>query len=254
MRFAERLLLALSRDPTSADYPVEHYEAKHRSVEATTTSISSTFPTHYLGALRGARVLDIGCADGYEALALRELGAAEVVGIDIRLSHHAPACKGVRLLERDATASGFRDGEFDAAVTLSALEHFLDPEAVLREALRVVRPGGLVLITSGCWWGPWGSHMHFFCKVPWLNIWFSERTIMRVRRFFRHDGAMRYRECEGGLNDITLTRFERMVSRLGAEMALFKPLPVKGIEALVALPILREFLCHGFVAVLRRFQ
>lgn len=39
-----------------------------------------------------------------------------------------------------------------------------------------------LLITFGCpWLSPYGSHMHFFTKMPWINVFFSETTVMRVR-------------------------------------------------------------------------
>jgi hypothetical protein len=74
---------------------------------------------------------------------------------------------------------------------------------VLDEMRLAACPGGCVLITFfEPWLSPYGSHMSHFTRVPWINVLFSERTVMNVRSLFRSDGATRYEDVEGGLNRI----------------------------------------------------
>ncbi|GAA2652936.1 class I SAM-dependent methyltransferase [Nonomuraea recticatena] len=87
------------------------------------------------------RVLDIGCADG----ALRaEL--PQVVGVDAALTllreHPAPRLMG------EATALPFADGSFGAAVAVNMLYHLPDPLEALREARRVLAPGGMFVAAT----------------------------------------------------------------------------------------------------------
>ncbi|MFE3448420.1 class I SAM-dependent methyltransferase [Nonomuraea sp. NPDC059194] len=87
------------------------------------------------------RVLDIGCADG----ALRaEL--PQVVGVDAAFTmlRHHPAPR----LMADATALPFADGSFGAAAAVNMLYHLSDPPAALREARRVLAPGGIFVAVT----------------------------------------------------------------------------------------------------------
>jgi SAM-dependent methyltransferase len=49
----------------------------------------------------------------------------------------------------DAHSLDFPDGTFDAVFAHTLISHVTDPEAVLREMVRVVRPGGLVAVFDG---------------------------------------------------------------------------------------------------------
>lgn len=102
------------------------------------------------------RVLDLGCGPGESAFVVaRELGA-EVVGVDIsarmveaarrRLRRRHPELTGVRFEVADATALPFADSGFDLAVGHSFLYLVNDRPAALAEALRVLRPGGQLLL------------------------------------------------------------------------------------------------------------
>ena len=82
--------------------------------------------------------------------------------------------------------------------------------------IAALRKDGELLITFGPpWWAPFGSHMQFFTKCPWVNILFSERTVMRVRSKFRSDGAMRYEDVDSGLNKMSVAKFERLLRKVG---------------------------------------
>jgi SAM-dependent methyltransferase len=76
-----------------------------------------------------------------------------VVGMDLAqpIAQQAIArCPGLRVLRADARALPFVDGAFDVVVSLSTLDHFHRPEdlaASLRQLGRVVRQGGLLLLT-----------------------------------------------------------------------------------------------------------
>jgi SAM-dependent methyltransferase len=95
--------------------------------------------------------LDVGCGTG--ALAERLAGAGyEVTGIDPSqgmldvLAESAPAVKAVR---GSGTALPFEDNHFDLVLTVAALHHIADPDAVRRtlaEMVRVTRHGGRVLV------------------------------------------------------------------------------------------------------------
>jgi SAM-dependent methyltransferase len=111
---------------------------------------------HYLSSLgRPGRALDVACGYTDVPFVLTAVGHS-VVGSDLdpalpplwEARRAAPTVAGrAEYRPGDAEKLPFADGEFDAAYCVSALEHMNDPAAAAREMCRVVRPGGLVLIT-----------------------------------------------------------------------------------------------------------
>lgn len=92
------------------------------------------------------RVVDVGCGTGLSSVALKEI-AREVVGLDRSLEMLALAERSerVRYVIADALKLPFGDSEFDL-ITLSSAFHWLEREKFLREAGRVLRPGGWLVV------------------------------------------------------------------------------------------------------------
>jgi len=202
----EFILQKLSRAPQIEDYLNEHYELKHGDVNVYIRALKETFPN--LGAMISNKtVLDIGCSEGTETLALSMMGAYEAHGIDIRIDDEKNQKIKLQNLHNrmkfsvmDAQNTSFSNDTFDAIVTCGSFEHFDSPYMILKECNRILKEDGRIYLTSSVWAHPWGAHMNFFTKVPWVQFIFSEETIMNVRRSYRKDGAKRYNEVEGGLN------------------------------------------------------
>jgi GT2 family glycosyltransferase/SAM-dependent methyltransferase len=94
------------------------------------------------------RVLEVG--GGRSGLAALMYPGAEVVTVDIdpRLAGQGPADAASAFVCADACRLPFADGGFDAVTLFDVLEHVPDDRAAATEALRVVRPGGAVLVST----------------------------------------------------------------------------------------------------------
>jgi SAM-dependent methyltransferase len=94
------------------------------------------------GAVR--RILDVGSGRGLFLLEMSRLGW-ECHGTE-RAGFVDSASPGYRLHRGELVELGFPDAYFDAITIWHVLEHVRDPDATLREASRLLRPGGLIAI------------------------------------------------------------------------------------------------------------
>jgi len=97
------------------------------------------------------RVLDVGCAAGDTALALTEVGC-RVSGVDIE--DEVPDDRRdlfekflVADIEQTPLTKVFEPGSFDAVIFGDVLEHLIDPDAVLADAVRLLAPEGRILVS-----------------------------------------------------------------------------------------------------------
>jgi len=108
-------------------------------------------------ALRaGESVLDVGCGTGDLAGLFRRAGAGRVTGVDfcpdmLALARRKFAGRGIEWLCADATRLPLEDGRFDVVSAAFALRNMADPDAALREACRVLRPGGRLVVLEFAW-------------------------------------------------------------------------------------------------------
>ncbi|HEY4253738.1 MAG TPA: class I SAM-dependent methyltransferase [Roseomonas sp.] len=104
----------------------------------------------------------------------------------------------------DAHDLPFVDGAFEAVVAMNAFEHYRDPKAAAAEILRVLRPGGRVLIRTAFLQPQHEAPWHFFnCTRYGLAEWFADFDIetLRVSENFHPGHALAWlaSECEAAL-------------------------------------------------------
>ncbi len=105
------------------------------------------------------RILDVGAGTGANLSVLGKLRVRQVVGCDLSMDalRYSASAKGTVLARTDACRLPFRDDTFDVLIATDVIEHLDDDAAALHEFVRVLRPGGHLVLTVPAFpalWGP----------------------------------------------------------------------------------------------------
>jgi 2-polyprenyl-3-methyl-5-hydroxy-6-metoxy-1,4-benzoquinol methylase len=185
----------------------------------------------FFARIPGKMIIDFGCGEGADAIEMAERGARKVIGIDIR----EDILESARQRADNAGRGNICDfisstGETaDIVVSVDAFEHFDDPAEILRIMSTLLRPAGEVFVSFGpTWFHPLGGHL--FSVFPWAHLIFSEEALIRWRSTFKTDGATRFGEVVGGLNQMTIARFEELVASSPLKFASLELIPIRKLK------------------------
>jgi SAM-dependent methyltransferase len=198
-----------------------------------TSKLEKLLGRDLLDSVAGKTVIDFGCGEGVESVQLALSGARRVIGLDIRdeclerAARRAQACGVAQVCEFVRST----EARADIIVSLDAFEHFSNPGDILRVMERLLARDGKVLACFGpTWWHPLGGHT--FSVFPWAHLLFSEQSLIRWRSDFNSDGATRFAEVAGGLNQITIRRFEQLVAESPLEFSRMECVPIRKLRAI----------------------
>jgi len=125
--------------------------------------------------IKGRRVLDMGCGSGRYTLALAQLGAASVVGIDYQAKSYAAAAKvaadrnlPIEFVQGDVLALPFEDASFDFVFSNGVLHHTRSWHDGLKEYRRVMRSSGYLYLyaSGGYFWSSRKAMREVFAEIP----------------------------------------------------------------------------------------
>ncbi|WP_182870600.1 class I SAM-dependent methyltransferase [Rhodopirellula sp. JC639] len=192
-------------------------------------------------AARDKKVVDFGCGYGIQVIQLAQSGASEVIGIDIR---EEVLEVGRQLADKAGVSDRCKfyqhyDGKADVILSVDSFEHFEDPGQILAMMGEMLADDGEVIISFGpTWYHPRGGHS--FSVFPWAHLVFTEKALIRWRADFQSDGATRFSEVSGGLNQMTIRRFEKIVRESPLRVASLKLIPINPLR-IFHNPLTREF-------------
>jgi SAM-dependent methyltransferase len=204
--------------------------------------------------IAGKTVVDFGCGEGRQSVQIAKAGARKVYGLDIQ-PHYLEAAR--KEAERNGCAEicEFRQRlpdsvKADVVVSIDSFEHFGNPEGVLAEMKRIMKPDAVLVVSFGYpWYHPLGGHL--FSIFPWAHLVFSEAALIRWRSDLRDDGATRFEEVAGGLNQMTIKRFERIAREAGLVVEKLEVTAIRPLRWLHC-GLTREFTSSVIRARLRR--
>ncbi len=192
-------------------------------------------------------VLEIGCGPGGIVCYLAGVGASFALGVDLGSENLRYGRELARTVGRElpvgfcvmnAEQLALRDGSFDVVWADNAFEHFSNPGALMREAFRVLKPSGRLVVPIFCSIRTkWGLHLKKGLKLPWANLVFSEDSIVRALQVEAarrpelyesypglRDSPSRVRDVRRfrDLNDLTFAGFKALATEAGFTIAVFR--------------------------------
>jgi SAM-dependent methyltransferase len=162
----------------------------------------------------GRRVLDLGCR--YGALTRAYAEGNEVVGVDVDRDALAEAAKlGIETRWADVEQPlPFEDESFDVVVAGELLEHVRDPERLVAEARRLLRPGGRLV-------GSVPNAFRLLNRLRFLGGLPPERDPTHLHMFTPRDVAALLAGCDDVELRLISSRFLRLHPRLFANDIVF---------------------------------
>lgn len=217
----------------------------------------------FIGSLRDKKVLIVGSGWGGACVAAKNLGAEEVIGIDIddeaneianlrmRLERYKEIC-----LHGAAENVPFDDNSFDYVHCFTVLEHVSDVKKSLSEMIRVTKRGGYVFIHAPNYLRPIERHY----KIPYIPLMPKRlaKTYLRLLRrppefidSINYIWPSRVRKLLSDINDVEINEIaDEYKYRLGStvscsrdyELSVAKP--AKPQKRSIAEMLLRKAVSH----------
>ena len=183
--------------------------------------------------LNPGSLLDVGCGNGYLLNQLVTKIDAELFGIDV----YEMEPENWKYKKADLTKGiPFEDSSFDLVVFGEVIEHVPDPDYLLEEIWRVLKPGGKIIVTTPNL-ASWANRILLLFGIQPLFTETSSRTKMGRRFRVLGQGS----EVQGHLRIFTRSALEELVVASGFEIdrtwgvPFFFPFPISKFD---------EFLCR----------
>ncbi|MBE7046786.1 MAG: class I SAM-dependent methyltransferase [Ruminococcaceae bacterium] len=220
-------------------------------------------------------VLDIGCGAAGKSLYYASLGAKMVHGADVveRYREESKKLSIEKGLEDkfefhlcDAKNLEFENETFDTIIMNDSMEHVAEPEEVVKECMRVLKPGGRLFINFCPYHHPFGAHLSDVIGIPWVHLFFSEKTMIDAykdlmvgipdgedRIKFRFSKDKNGKETISYINKMTVKRFNKIMKKLNLKPEYYAEIPLRSFfSPLAKLPLIKEAFVKMTVAVISK--
>lgn len=174
---------------------------------------------------RGKTAVDYGCGFGYDSLFALQQGAEHIYCLEVsqarldgaRELHASYGFENATYIDNtDVESLPAKIGRpVDVVFSRDVMEHVPSPQKVLESMFRVAKPGAEIYIGfSPFYKSPYGPHFKNLCKIPWIHLFFSEKTVLNVfkQRYGLPQSITSYQEIEGsGVNKLSYYDYKKML-------------------------------------------
>lgn len=175
------------------------------------------------------RLLDVGCGAGRLLRRMQRRGwSVEGVDFDEQAANKAMKRYGIKVHIGDLAECAIPDASFDVISLSQTVEHLFDPRATLQECLRILKPGGLLVMTTpnvqsqGAqqfrqYWRGWEPprHLHLFTVASLQRLTTAVGfNVVEARSYsagsavvYRASNKLRHPEAAGSWGELSLLRW-----------------------------------------------
>lgn len=149
----------------------------------------------------GARVLDVGCGTGFHVSLLRQRGF-DVLGIEPGEDLRRRALQnnpGAEIVDGDVENLALDDGAFDAVLAIEVIRHVPHPDRAVREISRVLKPGGLAIITAAPKWS-----LNGYALINKVTSRVAIPTFTKQKQWFLSTGEARRLLLHAGFSTVEM--------------------------------------------------
>jgi len=166
----------------------KNHEEWHWWFRGRTRILQSILQSELINGTHSKRILSLGCgpAEGLKWLVPFAGPDGKVIGLDIEPLHGKTVGREIAFVIGSVEQSPFTAGSFDLVLALDVFEHLDDDSAGVREVVRLVKPGGTLLITVPALPSLWGGQD----VVSEHRRRYTKRTLSRL---FDNAGLSGYR-------------------------------------------------------------
>lgn len=220
-------------------------------------------------------VLDIGCGAGGKTIYYASQGVKSIVGVEILEKYRKEAEElSIKYNLRDkftfvcadASNTPFKDETFDTIIMNDAMEHVDEPELVLKECYRILKKDGKLYLNFPPYNHPYGAHLSDAIGMPWVHVFFSEKTLIEAYKELVKDlpdGKDRIefrigKRADGSeyfsyINKMSIKRFKGILAKSEFKVRYYKEEHLRSIfKYLAKLPFFKEYLVKMVVCVLAK--
>jgi ubiquinone/menaquinone biosynthesis C-methylase UbiE len=220
-------------------------------------------------------VLDIGCGAGGKTIFYASKGVNKIVGVEVLGKYKQEAenlAKKFGVEDKfefvcaDAANTPFSDESFDTIIMNDAMEHVDEPEKVIEECYRILKKNGKLYLNFPPYNHPYGAHLSDAIGMPWVHVFFSEKTLIETykqlvkdlpdgkdRVEFRISKRPDGTEYFSYINKMTIKRADKILNNSKFTIEYYSEEPLRNMFKVPAkMPVLKEFLVKMVVCVLRK--
>lgn len=183
--------------------------------------------------IKNKKILDVGCGGGYFTN-ICAIGGAEVIGIDYSESAIQFAKDRYPKLDfrvaNAQTLNEFSDTSFDVVLLIDVIEHIHDQLSVLKQIKRILRPNGILLISTDLEDSKWNKEKIY--PLIWTSYMFSQSG--RAYRLIKKVEAPRRQHRSYHDSHVSIKSLDELLSLL--KNSDFKNIKFR-IYALVRVPL-----------------
>ena len=131
------------------------------------TKLTLFFGDNFYKDIKGKTIIDFGCGAGKQAVEMALNGALKVIGVDIQeelLRQASCLAKKYGVAELCSFVTSTTESA-DMIISKDSFEHFSEPDVILRQMGRLLKPGGYIFAAFGpTWYHPQGGHFFLFFR------------------------------------------------------------------------------------------